>query len=76
MNRLNLGMDQAYRAMVLFLERQYAVGGSDEIGALLGGLALLDDGSPADPALARDWQDAVRGAARSPAGAQIAASEH
>ncbi len=64
MNKISLSADQAYRAMVLFLERQYALAGSDQLGALLGGLALLDDGSPADPALAKDWQEAVRAALR------------
>ncbi len=64
MSKTTLTAEQAYRAMVLFLERQYALAGSDQLGALLGGMALLDDGSPADPALAKDWQEAVRDAVR------------
>lgn len=62
MSEISLSADQAYRAMVLFLARQYALG-SDQLGALLGGMAL-DDGSPADAALAKHWQEAVRGALR------------
>ena len=54
MSEISLCADQAYRAMVLFLERQYALGASDQLGALLGAMALLEDGSPADPALAKD----------------------
>jgi hypothetical protein len=64
MRKISLSADQAYRAMVLFLERQYALAASDQLGVLLGAMALLDDGSPADPALARNWQEAVRGAMR------------
>ena len=41
---------------------QYHLGGlseSDEIGGLLGGLSLLDDGQPADPTYASDWAATV-----------------
>ena len=37
----------------------YGLTQADEIGALLGGMQLLDDGTPADPALLADWAQAV-----------------
>jgi hypothetical protein len=42
--------------------RQYHLRGlseSEAIADLLGGLSLLADGQPADPAYASDWADAV-----------------
>jgi hypothetical protein len=50
---------QAYAAMTRFLEGVYARGRSEDIGALLGALALLPDGRPADPAFEGDWRAAV-----------------
>lgn len=46
---------QAFLAMVSFLENYYKQTKSDEIGALLGSLQLLDDGITADPAMWDDW---------------------
>lgn len=50
---------QAYFAMFAFLEAQYAVTKSDDIGSLLGSMAVLADGQPADPALQSDWGEAI-----------------
>ena len=50
---------EAYAAMFYFLDQTYKRTGSGELGGLLGGMSLLADGSPADPAVARDWQEAV-----------------
>jgi hypothetical protein len=50
---------QAYLAMFAFVERQYH-GGAEELGALLGSLALMPDGSPADPAYKAEWSTAVQ----------------
>ena len=50
---------QAYFVMFEFLRRHYERGPSDEIGGLLGSLSLLPDGSPADPAMWPDWEQAV-----------------
>jgi hypothetical protein len=58
---------QAYAAMCFFLESVHQRACSDDIGGLLGSLALLRDGSPADPALSRDWQEATQKALISPA---------
>jgi microcompartment protein CcmK/EutM len=50
---------QAYLAMFAFLEEEYRLSHSDEIGALLGSLSLLADGCPADPAVRKQWSNAV-----------------
>lgn len=50
----------AYAAMFAFLEEIYGRTKSDDLGALLGGMSLLEDGGTADPALWADWQAAVR----------------
>jgi hypothetical protein len=49
---------EAYLAMFAFLEAHYQRGASDDIGALLGALSLLPDGTPADGAMANDWREA------------------
>lgn len=55
----NLTEQQAYSAMLHFLEAQFGRTGSDDIGALLGSASLLDDGRPADPAIADEWRACV-----------------
>lgn len=45
--------------MFKFLDMQYWRNQSDELGGLLGSMALLADGTPADPSLAKDWNIAV-----------------
>ena len=51
--------DQAYRAMLRFLEDVQSRFGSDDLAALLGGFSLRPDGTTMDPAAAADWRDAV-----------------
>lgn len=51
---------QAYMAMFAFLEAQYQSTGSDDLGALLGSLSLLQDGLPADSAHRAEWDAAVQ----------------
>ncbi len=52
--------EEAYRAMFAFLEATWErTGRGDELGALLGGLALDADGRPMDPAAWTDWLAAV-----------------
>ncbi len=46
---------EAYAAMYLFLSELYEEYGFDQLGGILGGLSLLDDGTPADPAYWQDW---------------------
>jgi hypothetical protein len=52
---------EAYKAMFLFLDSYWKLGNkkSDELAGLLGDLALLSDGSSADPAMSEDWQKCV-----------------
>ena len=50
---------QAYAAMFHFLEENWKRNRSLEVGAMLGLMSLLQDGSPADPAVWPDWHRAV-----------------
>ena len=49
----------AYLAMYDFLDHYYQQTGADDVGGLLGSMSLLIDGSPADPAIAQEWQASV-----------------
>jgi hypothetical protein len=67
--QIHLTQTQAYLAMFDFLRRYYAQTNSDDVGSLLGGMSLLDDGSPVDAAYWPDWLAsvaAVMGAESSP----------
>lgn len=55
-----ISIQQAYVAMFRFLESYYDRTHADEIGALLGGMAIDEDGQPMDPAAWSDWLAAVR----------------
>ena len=55
-----LSTREAYEAMFRFLEAYYDRTGPGELGALLGGLAIDEDGQPMDPAAWVDWLAAVR----------------
>jgi hypothetical protein len=50
---------QGFAAMFQFLDDYYMRTKSDEIGALLGAMSMLEDGSTADAAIAYDWRKAV-----------------
>lgn len=50
--------EQAYLAMYAFLDKHFSLG-CEELGGILGSMALLADGSPADPAIAQEWRKAV-----------------
>ena len=54
----HLTEQQAYLAMFTFLEHHYR-NGAQELGELLGSLALLPDGGSADPAHRTEWLAAV-----------------
>ncbi|MGQ7816222.1 hypothetical protein [Metapseudomonas furukawaii] len=59
----NLTPKQAFCAMFYFLEHEYSLTKSDDIGAMLGSMdwTIWSDGAgPADPAAWEDWLDAVR----------------
>ncbi|MEM8849090.1 MAG: hypothetical protein AAGE03_03550 [Pseudomonadota bacterium] len=58
-----LTMKEACRAMFAYLSKWYDTTGSDEIGALLGSMSLVeDDDRPADPAIWSDWLECVAAA--------------
>lgn len=67
----NLSAREAYAAMFVFLEHRYRLTNSDDLGALLGSMALLPDGDTADPALWNDWLNAVKASAGSNIGLNI-----
>ena len=54
-----LTTQQAFKAMIFFLERHYENTSSEDIASLLGDLQLLDDETPADQAAWEDWIDAI-----------------
>lgn len=54
-----LSSDEAYAAMIAFLEAHFERTADQEIAALLGGLVLNEDGEPMDPAARSDWSAAV-----------------
>jgi len=49
----------AYQMMFRFLEDRYRRLPSDALGGLLGEMQLADDGEPFDPAIGKEWDDAV-----------------
>jgi hypothetical protein len=51
---------EAFQVMFVFLENYFKMTQSDDIGALLGSLMLLEDGEPADPGTWHDWLCAVK----------------
>jgi len=57
-----LTLEQAFCAMFYFLENEYRLTNSDDIGGLLGSLdwTIWDASGPADPAAWEDWLDAVK----------------
>ena len=54
-----LTAEQAYAAMFHFLETFWESTKSDEVAGLLGSMALLQDGKPADAAMWNDWNKSV-----------------
>lgn len=52
--------EEAYMAMVYFLEEFYERTGSDDVGGLLGGMILTDHEQTMDPAIWHDWIHAVK----------------
>jgi hypothetical protein len=54
-----LSEQQAYAATFAFLEYYYNLTNNDYLATLLGGMALLPDGSSMDPAMTEEWRAAV-----------------
>jgi hypothetical protein len=55
----SLSEQEGFLAMYAFLDAEYQRSPSEGLGALLGSLSLLEDGRPADPAVALNWQNAI-----------------
>lgn len=47
--------EEAYLAMIKFLEKYYFLTKSDEIGGLLSGMSIIGDGKPLDMAMWGDY---------------------
>lgn len=62
MSEKKLTVEQAYRAMVYFLEQEYGRTKADEIGGLLSSLSweITRGHGPADPGAWQDWHEAVQ----------------
>ncbi len=52
-------LEEAFKAMFVFLDRYYDRGGGGELADVLSDIQLMSDGKPADPAQWKDWIDAV-----------------
>ena len=50
---------EAYAAMFTFLEEIYNATKSDDLGALLGSMSMLQDGTTADTAIWSEWEEAI-----------------
>jgi hypothetical protein len=51
--------NQAYRAMLIYLDEYFGRNPDAELGQLLGELQLATDGRPFDPVVLNDWKRAV-----------------
>jgi hypothetical protein len=54
-----LTVDEAYDAMIDYLDKYYNRTHSDDVGSLLTGMLLLADGKSADSAALNDWNESV-----------------
>lgn len=67
-----LTAQQAYRTMLLFLERVYEQTHSEDIAVLLGSVSPMVDAMPADGAMREEWNECVEAVLRAQPG-QVAA---
>lgn len=56
---MELTKEEAYKSMVLFLEIYQGEINSEEIGELLGDMALLGDDKTAKPSVWCEWMDCI-----------------
>lgn len=57
---MKISNEEAFKAMELFLEIYYKYTNSDDIGTLLSGMQLLEDGITADPAMWEEWLECIK----------------
>ena len=55
----NLSYLEALKSMICFLENYYEQTSSDDVGDILGGLLILEDGRTTDPSAWDRWMDCV-----------------
>lgn len=51
---------QAFKAMTFYLDMYYNITSSDDLGSLLGGFELFEEGGTWDPAAWHDWMDSIK----------------
>ncbi len=51
---------QAFKAMTFYLDMYYTITSSDDLGSLLGGFELFEEGGTWDPAVWHDWMDSIK----------------
>ena len=56
---IRLTTNQAYDAMLDYLDKYYQANASDDVGSLLGSIMLLADEQPVEMALWSDWLEAI-----------------
>jgi hypothetical protein len=54
-----LTVEQAYRVMLHFLEKEYTLSESSDLADLLSGYRMDNDGHTGDPAVWDEWLEAV-----------------
>ena len=68
----HLSLQEAYLSMFEFIVELYKRTKSDDLGAILGDLSLLPDGTTADPAAWSDWLRCVEKVRRDGVDANLA----
>jgi len=65
---------EAYLAMFSFLEDYYKRTKSDEVGSMLSGMCLMNDGEPMDSAYWKEWKQSVEKSLKGTVDAEIGLS--
>jgi len=58
-------INEAYKAMYLYLENLYKLTHSDDLAGFLGSMSMLPDGKPIDEVVWEDWIEAIGEAKKS-----------
>lgn len=57
---MKLTPKEAFEAMTMFLDMFYNDTQSDDVGALLGGMTMNEDGQTFDPAYWHEWMECIQ----------------